>query len=354
MGIIAKAMKYELRYIEGFNDFHTMQENLWMLQKQTREILNKTIQILYNWDYNSKEQFRKTGIYPNVLENTGYKSLDGYIYDCLKPYYTDIKPDCMNAAIQKAYKKYKSSELDILKGTMSLPSYKNDQPILIPKKHVKIFIQNSTHIVTLKIFSESFIKSQGISHLTFSIKPRDNTQKSILANILNGEYSFGECQLVYENKKWFLILTYKFQAKKHSLDENKILGVDLGEKYAIYASSVCSKDTFKIEGGVITDYARKLENRKRSLQEQAKYCGDGRIGHGIKTRVADVYTQGNRIANYRDTINHRFSKALIEYALKGGYGTIQMEDLTGIKSDNDFPKRLQHWTNYDLCNVLYG
>ena len=25
-----------------------------------------------------------------------------------------------------------------------------------------------------------------------------------------------------------------------------------------------------------------------------------------------------------------------------------MEDLTGIKSDNDFPKRLQHWTYYDL------
>ncbi|MBR3107768.1 MAG: transposase [Clostridia bacterium] len=47
-------------------------------------------------------------------------------------------------------------------------------------------------------------------------------------------------------------------------------------------------------------------------------------------------------------MNHRYSKALIEYAVKKNCGVIQMEELTGIKDDSEFPKFLRHWTYYDL------
>ena len=122
----------------------------------------------------------------------------------------------------------------------------------------------------------------------------------------------------------------------------------MGTVYAVYASSIYGYGTLKIAGNEVDDYAKKLERRKQSYQQQARYCGDGRIGHGTKTRIAEVYKAGDRIANYRDTINHRYSKAVVEYAVKNGYGTIQMEDLSGIKEDTGFPKRLQHWTYYDL------
>ncbi len=77
-------MKYEIRYLDGCGDFHAMQENVWLLQRQTQKILNRTIQIAYHWDYISYEQFKKTGEYLDVSSETGYKTLDGYIYNCLK------------------------------------------------------------------------------------------------------------------------------------------------------------------------------------------------------------------------------------------------------------------------------
>ena len=61
-----------------------------------------------------------------------------------------------------------------------------------------------------------------------------------------------------------------------------------------------------------------------------------------------VYRAGSRLANHRDTLNHRWSRALVNFAVKNGFGTIQMEDLSGIKEDTGFPKRLRHWTYYDL------
>ena len=82
------------------------------------------------------------------------------------------------------------------------------------------------------------------------------------------------------------------------------------------------------------------------MLEQTKYCGDGRIGHGRKKRTEPALNIGDKIARFRDTTNHKYSRALIEYAVKKGCGTIQMEKLTGITSKAD--RFLKDWTYYDL------
>lgn len=348
-GQLAKVMKYELRYLEGFPSFYEMQEAVWGLQKQTREILNKTLQMAFHWDYTSREHFKETGAYLDVLAETGYKRLDGYIYDSLKRDYPDMAAANLNATLQKAWKKYKDSRLDVLKGTMSLPSYRSNQPLTMNKNTVKLRGDSKDASVELTLFSNAFkVRRELSGNLRFAIPMHDGTQRAIYQNLIDGVYGLGECQLVYDKKRWFLLLTYIFTPEQHALDPEKILGVDMGEVYAIYASSVYGYGTLKIDGGEVTDYAKKLERRKRSYQQQARYCGEGRIGHGTRTRVAEVYKAEDRIANYRDTINHRYSKAVVDYAVKNGYGTIQMEDLTGIKEDTGFPRRLRHWTYYDL------
>lgn len=235
----------------------------------------------------------------------------------------------------------------------SIPSYKNNHPLVLNKENVKLSDGDNGITVELALFSKAFKDSCGLKkNVKFLIQPHDNTQRSILARLLSGAYQLGQCQLIYEKKKFFLLLTYLFPPVQTNLDPEKILGVDLGETYAIYASAKGQHGSLKIEGGEITAYAGKLEKRRRSLQNQAMHCGDGRIGHGVKTRVANVYQARNRIANFRDTINHRYSKALIDYAVKNGYGTIQLEDLSQIKERTKFPKRLQHWTYYDLQSKI--
>jgi len=348
-GTITKVMKYELRYLGGFSDFHEMQKEVWQLQRQYREILNKTIQIALHWDYVSAQQFGESGTYLDIREETGYKTLDGYIYNCLKGAYSEMASANLNAAVQKAWKKYKNSKTQVLQGVMSLPSYKSDQPILIDKGNVKLSAEENNGRAVLTLFSRNYRDTRGLKgNVEFSVLLHDGTQKSIFRNLIDKTYALGQCQLVYERKKWFLLLTYSFTPAGHALDPEKILGVDLGECYALYASSCYAPGILKIEGGEIAEYALRLEKRKRSLQQQARYCGEGRIGHGTKTRVGVVYKAEDRIASFRETINHRYSKELVDYAVSNGYGTIQMEDLSAIQKDLGFPKRLRHWTYYDL------
>lgn len=52
-----------------------------------------------------------------------------------------------------------------------------------------------------------------------------------------------------------------------------------------------------------------------------------------------------KISNFRNTVNHKYSRYIVDMAVKHGCGTIQMEDLTGINKDNLF---LKDWTYYDL------
>lgn len=345
-----KVMKYQLRY-DG-DDFYEMQKLLWNLQRQTREVLNRTIQEAFHWDYLSEENKRKTGEYLDLEREKGYKSLEGYINKILKDQFTEFGKGNLSATVRKACKKYTGIKKDVLKGEVSIPSYKKNQPIIFREDNIKIFYKDDHPIVRLTVFSREAKKVYGSQRIEFSLLAYDGTQKAILRRVMDGEYKLGECQMVYEKKKWFLILTYTFSPHESELDPEKILGVDLGETYAIFASSVSSRGVFKIEGGEVTAYAKKLESQKKSLQKQATHCGEGRIGHGTKTRVSNVYRSANKIENYRNTINHRYSKALVEYAVKNGFGVIQMEDLSGIRENTGHPKMLRHWTYYDLQSKI--
>lgn len=353
-GTVTKVMKYTLRYIGGCGDFHEMQEAFWILQRNTREILNKTIQIAFDWDYNNREAFRTSGQYLDIVNETGYKRLDGYIYDRLKTEYSNFTGGNLNATIQVAWKKYTGSKKDVMIGKMSLPSYRSNQPIVFHKSNVRFSSEkHGVPAVELTSFSNAFKKEKGLNtNPVFEILLMDGTQRSIFQRILSGEYKHGQCQVAYEKKKWFLYLTYTFAPEKQKLDPERILGVDLGESLAICASSTAEWGRFVIPGGEVTRYSKQIEERRRSQQKQATYCGGGRISHGTKARVAPIYVTEDRIANFRDTINHRYSSALIDYAVKHGFGTIQMEDLSGIKTDTGFPKFLRHWTYYDLQNKI--
>lgn len=348
---ITKSMKFQLIYIDGCGDYTNLNSELWQIQKQVREICNYTLQEMYLWDHEDKKYYEQTGQHLSIKEQTGgkFKRIDGYVYDVLKSRYSCMYSSSINCAVRKAYQKYNQCKMDIWTGKISLPSYKADQPIMLIPDQIT-YAQDARHgrTVTLKVFGDKYRKSKEYDYPRFVIKAGDGTQQAILDRLENHTYTFCESQLQYEKKCWYLLLSYSFTPEQKVLDKDKILGVDMGAVYAIFASSFGNRGTFKIPGDEVDSYAKKLEAIKYARQKQARYCGEGRIGHGTKTRVAPIYDAENAIANFRDTINHRYSKALIDYAVKNGYGTIQMEDLSGIQESTGFQRRLRHWTYYDL------
>ena len=346
---MTKVMKYELSYLDGMGEFSEMQRTLWDISKDVRSVLNRTIQMWSKWDYESNKNFEENGTYLDCYLQTGQKQFRGHVYDQLKSKYEVMGSRVLLSAVNKADKKYRSSKKDILSGKVSLPSYKSNQPIPVQKAAMKLSYDEGQPTVTMSVLSKKYKDEKGWKgNLRFRVKLCDGTQKSIFNRTLMGEYGLGESQLVYDRPKWFLMLTYSFDPVQKELDPDKVLGVDVGQVYAVYASSFGNKGVFKIDGGEVDEYSKRQEARIRSFQNQARHCGDGRVGHGTKTRVEPIYKHRNNISNFRDTINNRYSRELVDYAVKNQYGVIQMEELSGIKEDTGFPRRLRHWTYYDL------
>ncbi|MDO5327207.1 MAG: hypothetical protein Q4G00_10875 [Clostridia bacterium] len=201
-GLLTKVMKYELRYLDGCGGFHEMQENVWALQRQTREILNRTIQIAFHWDYLNREQYNKTGEYLDLYKETGYKRLDGYIYNCVKDQFEDMASVNINATLQKAWSKYTSSKTEVLRGNMSVPSYKKDQPLVIDKRNISFRKNETQPIAELSLFSTKYKMKTGLpGKVQFAVQINDKTQQSIFERVLCGEYGYGQCQLVYDRPK---------------------------------------------------------------------------------------------------------------------------------------------------------
>lgn len=355
---ITKTMKYQIFYRSGYKERTFAMQTLFDTAKMVREIKNKTIQICYRWDADSLEHYEATGEYLNLRQEKDCGDLSTLAYRQLGPKYSALSSGVLAAATRTAYQKYNNDRKDVLVGAKSIASFRSDQPIPIRKQNFSLGkSEDGQVIMSLNLLSKNRKKELDLDDsLIFDVSIHDGTQAAIMERCLDGTYKAGDSQIEYNRNKnkWFLSLVYTAPKQAHTLDAEKILGVDLGIKYVICASSYGNNDFFQISGDEVDEkerrisaleYAAALEEKKKELQHQAAHCGDGRRGHGTKTRVKSVYKARNKIANYKDTLNHRYSRDLVNFAVSHGYGTIQMEDLSGIKTEN---KRLRHWTYYDL------
>ncbi|MCI8388160.1 MAG: IS200/IS605 family element transposase accessory protein TnpB [Clostridiales bacterium] len=320
------------------------------LQNQTREIKNKSIQFCWEYYNFESDYVAAKGIKPDNYEIFGRKSIDGYIYDLTKKDY-ELYSGNLSTTIRTACTEFKNACSTIKSGETSLISYGNNQPIALHDKAIKLSENDDKYYVELSLFNKAKKEELNFDNcsLRFKITVRDNSTKTILDRCLNGSYKAAESELSYDKRKreWMLLLSFKFEPERiANLDKDKILGVDLGLSCPICASVYGDKSRFVIQPHEIENFRKNVEVRKKQLLKQGAYCGDGRIGHGTKTRNKPAYDIRDKIARFRDTTNHKYSRALIEYAVKNGCGTIQMEDLTGISDNKD--RFLKDWTYYDL------
>ena len=324
---------------------------LWDLQKQTRAIKNKAIQ--YYWEYKnfSRDYCEKNGNYPSVEEILTYKTVDGYINNRLK-IDNDLCAINRSSTIKHAIAEYKNAESDIKDGTRSIINYKSDQPLDLHNTSIHIEYIKEEYYLFANMVSREYAKANNFENARIGVKlmlQNNKSAQTIIDRCLNGDYKISESKIIYDRKKkqWCINLAYSFSPSNvQQLDYNKILGVDLGITYPLCASVYGEYNRLAIHKGEIENFRKKVEARRYSMLRQGKNCGDGRIGHGIKCRNKPAYNIEDKIARFRDTTNHKYSRALIEYAIKNNCGTIQMENLAGITDKAE--RFLKNWTYYDL------
>ena len=328
-------------------------DELHVIRSEVTEIKNSTIRMAWE-NTNKKIAYKKEhGVSPKSAELlNGYGSFSGYVNNILKTEYPRFYSQNLTCAINSASAAYHSACKDILSGKQSIISYRSDAPIDIHNDHVHLYQHGQRYYVSIGIFSKNYSveKNYPGTHIDFELYHLGGSQLAIVQRCISGDYSIGESKLIYSAKKrcWFLNLTYKFEPKAPTaLDPERIMGVDLGINCVAYMGFNFCDDRFYIGRSEVEAFRKRTEARKRDLQRQGKYCGDGRIGHGYKTRNKPVLSISDAIRRFRDTANHKYSRYIVQKALEYGCGTIQMENLQDFHNltSNKF---LRDWTYYDL------
>ena len=263
------------------------------------------------------------------------------IYKQVRSRYPDIAPCNVSATIQFADKYWKRYLKDIKTLDMSIPSFNKNAPVIVRAADYKILCNDNDYIIDAPLLSSDKPRYR----YQFIIKQGDKSKAAILHRLLSGEYKKGDMKIIRSKNKWFCLIPYKFTVEEKELDKNKILGVDMGITNAVYWAISGSPQRGHIPGGEIVEYRKRVHARRISIQNQSKYSGGGRSGHGTNRKLKPIKVLSEKENNFRNTINHRYSKVIVAAAIKNNCGTIQLEDLSGISTKNKF---LKDWPYYDL------
>lgn len=369
-----KVLKLQLYYKDDETlDFKKAQELLWQLQRETRAAANRAIQMC--WEYNGfeSEWKKNVGKYPTKEQSKEIlgKSLQTVIYDRAKQDAPNLITTNLGSTLQAVIGKFNSSKKDILRGNMSIPSYKRDLPIDLHKNCIALNCEkdengNAEWFFTLTLFSRIGEKNFGLDKNKFRFKAvihkkTAGSYYSILERCYDGDYQISASKLKYENGKWYLLLCFSFErdVKAPVLDKSRVMGVHIGEYNAITCVIAGSNrkytTKYTISGGEVEAFAAQIEKRRRNIgqasRKQSKLCGDGRVGHGYHSKMYPLEKIGQKIADFRNTTNHRYSRQIIDWAVKNNCGTIQIEDLTGYAANElEHYKLLKNWSYFDLMN----
>src|SRR5699024_4261363 len=176
-----------------------------------------------------------------------------------------------------------------------------------------------------------------------------NGANAILDKILDGTYELADSKIEYkkQKKEFYLLINYKFEKQEVYLNQNRVMGIDLGinSPATISINDIPYSTKFVGSKEEIRTFENQMREKKEQLQRSRKWAGKGSVGHGVKTKMKPLENLKSKISNYKDTKNHVWSKYIVDYAVSNGVGVIQMEDLSGIENNNKFLKR---WTYYDL------
>ena len=328
-------------------DYKVVNQILWDLQNETRAVKNKAVQLCWEWFNFQSEYKNKYDEYPKPENILHYKTLDGYINNKLK-IGNIIHSGNLTTSLRDVCKHFRKDTKEYIKGTKALVNYKQNQPLDLDNNSITLKYTDDNFVITLSLLNKAGNDKHNIQRFDFTPLVKDKSTQCILERCVGGIYKISASKLIYDSKKkmWKLNLSYTFTRESATeLDKDTILGVDLGISKPIVASVYGDKSRFIIQGNEILAFRAKVEQRRKTLQKQSRYCGNGRVGHGIKTRIQSIDKLSNKVACFRETTNCKYAKALVDYAVKNNCGTIQMEDLSGISSDYAF---LKQWSYFNL------
>lgn len=346
-----KVSRYQLLFDDERNElkFKQFNEVMFQLQKEMVQIANREVQILWedmNWSNDVKTQ---TGSYPTkeeVLEHYSCPVMT-YIYRSVPQEYNYTGN--ISVLQRNVNKRFMQNRKGVIQGKRSIDSYKSTLPIAIHGNSIKIKKSGNKYLVSLSLLSNSYRKQLGIkkNQITFELMfGKSWSSRQIVDSILSGEFSHTASSVICKNRKWFLNLGYSAPDKDSiKFIEGRTMGIDLGIVKPVVMAFNDNPVHFEVDSNEISELRKQMIARRASIGKQTKHCANSKIGHGVHKRIEGIERLKTTESNFRDRINHQYSRYIVDMAVKYKCKTIQMEDLSGISKDSTF---LKSWPYFDL------
>jgi hypothetical protein len=222
--------------------------------------------------------------------------------------------DSKSLIVQKVKKDFDTSlKNGLCRGERSVNNYKRDSPLLTRSRDLKFCHQYENYNEFLEKLNNKDLEVniKWVHNIKFKVvfgSPKKSGElRNVIKNIFEEFYIVqGSSIEIDDENKIILNLSISIPKKERNLDENIVVGVDLG----IAIPAVCAVNNtysyFKI--GNKDDFFRvrtQLQNQRRRLQRNLKFA---KGGHGRKEKLKALDKLKDRESNFVQTYNHMVSK----------------------------------------------
>lgn len=239
------------------------------------------------------------------------------------------------SGVKEALGKWSANRKKILRGDISLPTFKNRR-LFLWYQGFKLMRENENFYIDARLTDKRMDRTRLILLGLNKMEKKSPNQFLYLERIFSGEYKVGTIQLFKDNRKIFVRLPYTFILDiKNKLIPNRIMGVDLGIKCpAVCAFNDSFKRTyFEAEKIRLLKVKQDFESRRRKIQRQVTRKGN-RESKGKEYKLFPLTKINKDWNDFRTTFNHQLSRKIIDFAVENQTGLIQLEDLTNSNKNN--------------------
>lgn len=264
--------------------------------------------------------------------------------------------DTLSAVIQKIKKDFSTSlKNGLAKGERCITNYKRDNPLITRGRSLVFYsnLENNKDNLENKFLKGDFeVYLSWVNKILFKVdigRPqKSNELRHTLKNVLKGYYKIAESYIQIDDKKIILNLSIEVKEKQIELDNNTVIGVDLG----IAIPAVCAlnnKDYIRKSIGSAKDFLKVKTKIQNQLTQSKKIMKFTSGGHGRTKKLKGLERFTKKEKNFTKTYNHMVSKQIIDFAIKNKAKYINIEDL----SENSFDdKILRNWSYYQLQTFI--
>ena len=254
--------------------------------------------------------------------------------------------------VKDGIKKAKADGL--FKGQSSLPNRQLDAPLRIESQCFSFYYEQENYPDFLDdlFHGEPKVHMKFVNGIHFSVvfgnPHKSHEMRCVFQNIFEEKYRVLGSSIQIDGNKIILNLSLEMPKQQIELDENIVVGVDLG----LAIPAMCSLNTnnyVRLPIGSYDDFARvrtRIQAQKRRLQKSLKMSNGGH-GRKKKLKPLDRFTEYEK--HWVETYNHKVSKMVVDFALKNRAKYINMEDLTGFDTSQFL---LRNWSYYQLQSYI--